>query len=116
MPAIMAMCEVMPADARGEIAILVPDQADAQSLTLPVGVRCHWFVGEPESSGLLEHVIALPLVRDGGFFWLGGKRRWCCRCAAIFGLCSRWIVSHSTPCRTGAGARVKRPITRPVTM
>ncbi|MEE9705509.1 siderophore-interacting protein [Aeromonas veronii] len=73
LPAIMAMCEVMPADARGEIAILVPDQADAQPLTLPVGVRCHWFVGGPESSGLLEHVIALPLVRDGGFFWLGGE-------------------------------------------
>ncbi|WP_321149281.1 siderophore-interacting protein [Aeromonas jandaei] len=73
LPAIMAMCEVMPADACGEIAILVPDQADAQPLTLPVGVHCHWFVGEPATSGILEHVQALPLSRDGGFFWLGGE-------------------------------------------
>ncbi|WP_421217162.1 siderophore-interacting protein [Aeromonas enteropelogenes] len=73
LPAIMAMCEVMPADARGEIAILVPDQADALPLFLPTGVRCHWFVGEPEASGLLAHVMGLPLEREGGFFWLAGE-------------------------------------------
>ncbi|PJG57853.1 siderophore-interacting protein [Aeromonas cavernicola] len=73
LPAITAMCEVMPTNARGEIAIVVPDKADAQPISLPIGVRCQWFVGEPAASGLLDHVLSLPLSRDGGFFWLGGE-------------------------------------------
>ena len=74
LPAISAMAEVMPADARGHIALLVPYQEDVQDLSLPAGVTLRWFVGSPEETApLVEYFTALPLEEQQSYFWFGGE-------------------------------------------
>ena len=74
LPAISAMAEVMPAEARGHIALLVPHQEDVQDLSLPEGVSLRWFVGTPDQTGpLVEHFTALPMAAEGSYFWFGGE-------------------------------------------
>ena len=74
LPAISAMVEVMPAHARGHIALLVPHQDDVQDLSLPAGVDLRWFVGNPEQAAtLVAHFTAQPMVAEGSYFWFGGE-------------------------------------------
>lgn len=74
LPAISAMTEVMPADAQGHIALLVPYQEDVQDLSLPVGVTLRWFIGTPEQTEpLVAYFTALPMQEQASYFWFGGE-------------------------------------------
>ncbi|MCO4202701.1 siderophore-interacting protein [Aeromonas taiwanensis] len=74
LPAISAMAEVMPSDARGHISLLVPDQDDVQDLSLPEGVSLRWFQGTPDQSApLVAYFTALPMVAEQSYFWFGGE-------------------------------------------
>lgn len=117
LPAISAMAEVMPADAQGHIALLVPYQEDVQDLSLPAGVTLRWFIGTPSR---LNHWWRIsPPCRCRSRRATSGsavKRGWWCHCAVTSGAPWRWIALGSTQSPTGATARMKRPITTPVTM
>ena len=74
LPAISAMAEVMPADAQGHIALLVPYQEDVQDLSLPAGVTLRWFIGTPEQTEpLVAYFTALPMQEQASYFWFGGE-------------------------------------------
>lgn len=74
LPAIGAMAEAMPAQARGHIALLVPHREDVQDLSLPSGISLRWFVGTPEQTGpLLSYFTALPMASEQSYFWFGGE-------------------------------------------
>ncbi|WP_439842984.1 siderophore-interacting protein [Aeromonas taiwanensis] len=74
LPAISAMAEVMPSDARGHIALLVPHQDDVQDLSLPEGVSLRWFLGTPDQiAPLVAYFTALPMVAEQSYFWFGGE-------------------------------------------
>ncbi|KUE79951.1 vibriobactin utilization protein ViuB [Aeromonas schubertii] len=74
LPAICAMAEVMRPGARGEIALLVPDEEEIHPLALPSGVNLSWFVGGAEQAqALIAHLTALPMEREKSYFWFGGE-------------------------------------------
>lgn len=67
-PAVCSIVESLPADARGDVFLEVPESADVQPLSGPSGVSVHWLprdgvaVGERIAASLADH---LGVVRSG---------------------------------------------------
>lgn len=76
LPAISAILEKLPADARGHAFIQVPDAAEEQSLTRPAGVSLTWLHDaasmQPHTTPLEDAVRAMPWSSDQTMFaWIG---------------------------------------------
>jgi NADPH-dependent ferric siderophore reductase len=107
------MVEVMPAHARGHIALLVPHQDDVQDLSLPAGVDLRWFVGNPEQAAtLVAHFTAQPMVAEGSYFWFGGEESLVVPLRRHVRRAWMPSASGSTQSPTGAAARMKTPTIR----
>jgi NADPH-dependent ferric siderophore reductase len=74
LPAICAMADVMPSQARGHIALLVPHEQEIQDIALPAGVSLRWFIGSPDqTAALVSHFTSLPMTGEQSYFWFGGE-------------------------------------------
>ncbi|WP_027348687.1 siderophore-interacting protein [Halotalea alkalilenta] len=78
LPAIAAMLERLPEDARGCALIEIPDPAERQELRHPSGVELRWLVREAKSPSesrlLLDAAIALDIPSQASLFaWVGGE-------------------------------------------
>lgn len=73
LPAIAAMLEKLPPDARGHALVEIPDAAERQVLRRPAGVALTWLVGGGQASPLIEAVESLPWPAGGVFAWIAGE-------------------------------------------
>lgn len=76
LPAIGAIVESLPHDARGDVFVEVTTPADRQELTAPPGVRVRWVHPEDEDRagcGLLKAVRGTELPADHGYAWIAGE-------------------------------------------
>jgi len=74
LPAIHAVLEGLPSDARGHVLCEVPDAADIRELRRPVGVEVQWFVRAPQRpSPLPEAATRLPWNTPGTYAFLAGE-------------------------------------------
>lgn len=76
LPAISAILEKLPADARGEAFIEIPDAGEEQWLARPAGVRVHWLhrgdVAAGRATLLQDAVRAFPWPdAERIFAWIG---------------------------------------------
>lgn len=76
LPAISAILEKLPADARGEAFIEIPDAGEEQRLARPAGVRVHWLhrgdVAAGRATLLQDAVRAFPWPdAERIFAWIG---------------------------------------------
>lgn len=76
LPAICAMLEQLPADARGEVFCLVSSHDDIPQLTIPDRVICHWLIGNYQQTALLINTVkTASLPTPDSFIWLAGEEQ-----------------------------------------
>lgn len=76
LPAIAALLETLPDDARGHAIIEVPHHDDRLALIHPPGVTIDWLVDTGKHSRLVETVTALQWPQTGRpFAWIAGENK-----------------------------------------
>lgn len=73
LPAIAAVLEALPADARGQAFIEVPDAVERQDLVHPPGVTLTWLVGHGGPSPLIAAVESMSWPEGKVFAWIGAE-------------------------------------------
>ena len=74
LPAIAFILENLPATARGEAYIEIPDESEKQAFSKPAGVDIRWLLGKGESSALQEAVKAASWpAHSRVFVWAGAE-------------------------------------------
>ncbi len=74
LPALGALLESLPGDARGHAFIQVPNPLDLQAIRAPEAMRLTWLVAdERDRDKLGEAVRQLPFLAGDPFVWLAGE-------------------------------------------